>query len=449
MKHFRHYYKENNGLACLQAVFAHYHQAVSMGRLRAACSRQGNLTMLDLLRVSRSLGLSAKGFKAGLAFLKKQTEPTILHLVKAQRESCFVVCYGYDSSTNQFLIGDSFASKITHWSAAEVEEVWVSKFLIQFTLNTSEEGTLPPLNYRKPLSQWLIQHSRQGLTLLLVLAAVAGVLEIALGLSLGQTFGESLHFGYGLLFLMLIAGRAGMYYMTNYLLQHQGFHLTELLLQENGSHPWITQSLPTEAKEKTYEKTTLGNELSHQFGMLITHASTLLISTAGMFWFSPELGGIALLTILGGLAVFSYRLSFLQNNASLLNWQVRKATAPTDSNTEYSQILSLRKWFFRIKSNSAKYEILRGMSIVVLMLGFASTGYLLLQQGLVGNAYLIAAGFWYANICHALFRLSSPRLWPQIHARLEQLHLSLQLPPARLVAMPDRKLELHQKTGNA
>ena len=99
--------------------------------LRAASgtNAQGT-TMLGLLEAAQKYQLKAEGFKAELKHLQENPGLCILHVIKQERLQHYVVFYGYNAQSDQYLIGDPAALSPEWISAETLEKEWQSHTLL-------------------------------------------------------------------------------------------------------------------------------------------------------------------------------------------------------------------------------------------------------------------------------------------------------------------------------
>lgn len=87
-------------------------------------------TMLGLVQAARECGLVAEGYEADLESLRDCIDLTILHVVKEQKWSHFVVSYGYDSRKKLWNIGDPSMRHFTWITDEELSGIWKTKKLL-------------------------------------------------------------------------------------------------------------------------------------------------------------------------------------------------------------------------------------------------------------------------------------------------------------------------------
>lgn len=166
------------GVAALLSVIRYFGGAADLERLRelSGTTRQGT-TLLGLYQAARQCGLRAQALQAESAEnLITAPFPCILHIITAQQLQHYVVCYGY--TQGMFSIADP-AIGIRYISAAELEQVWVSKTLLTLC---PDEGFVTVAARNQEKRRWMWELIEQDLTVLFV-SFVLGIVLSVLSLS--------------------------------------------------------------------------------------------------------------------------------------------------------------------------------------------------------------------------------------------------------------------------
>ncbi|MBB2148325.1 peptidase domain-containing ABC transporter [Pedobacter gandavensis] len=124
------------GIACLISItkFHGGHQTVENLREISGTNTQGT-TLLGLYQCAEKIGFDANAFTADLTHLELETSPLILHVVMEKTIQHFVIYYGKNPATGQFIIGDP-AKGIYELDAQELTNIWKSKALLKLSPNS-------------------------------------------------------------------------------------------------------------------------------------------------------------------------------------------------------------------------------------------------------------------------------------------------------------------------
>lgn len=103
------------GVVCLQTILKQYNSYVSLEKLReySGTSKQGT-TMLGLMQCGNKIGLEIKGYESTIEALKENKTPAILHTVFEEKLQHYIVCFGYESKKEKFIISNPASSKIEY-----------------------------------------------------------------------------------------------------------------------------------------------------------------------------------------------------------------------------------------------------------------------------------------------------------------------------------------------
>jgi len=166
------------GVACLCSIINYHGGEANQEKIRIASgtSKQGT-TLLGLYQVANSMGLKAEGMQGDLAYLKKLSEPAILHVVIDERLQHYVVFYG--EKNNLYLIGDpGFGLK---WiNEEELNNIWKSYKLL--TLCPKENEFVKSKSLKKNKWIWFYNLVKEDFTLLTTILVIGTAVAI-LGLT--------------------------------------------------------------------------------------------------------------------------------------------------------------------------------------------------------------------------------------------------------------------------
>ncbi|WP_037326721.1 peptidase domain-containing ABC transporter, partial [Runella zeae] len=170
------------GAVCLLSVLRSFGGNATLTKIRnlSGTSSTGT-TLLGLFQASKKLGLEAQGFETDIAHLKQISSPAILHILKSGHLLHFVICYGYDTAQDAFIVSDPAESRISYIPAHDLDTLWQSKTLLLLSASESVLNEKTPNNYWTKL-RWLYGFAAQDLNPLLM-AFVLGVVISGLGLS--------------------------------------------------------------------------------------------------------------------------------------------------------------------------------------------------------------------------------------------------------------------------
>jgi ATP-binding cassette subfamily B protein len=166
------------GVVCLKSILNFYNSDAPLEKLRALSGTyKTGTTLLGLMQCANKIGFTAEGFEADIASLKECTDTCILHILKDKVLQHYVVYYGYDSTTQLFLICDPAKKKPQYLSENELVEIWQSKALLLL----KPTDNLPNKEKKNQL-KWLISSLKED-TNILSMALILGVIIAVLGLS--------------------------------------------------------------------------------------------------------------------------------------------------------------------------------------------------------------------------------------------------------------------------
>ncbi|WP_270415511.1 peptidase domain-containing ABC transporter [Bacteroides ovatus] len=168
------------GIACLISVCKYFNIEVTEGEiLENSGAVHTGTTLLGIKESAEKLNLIADGYTCNVDELKICDTISILHTVNKDGFTHFVICFGYNDITNQFLIGDP-AIGLLHCDEYYLESIWKSKLLL--LLNS--EKMKPQNNRRKKGNNYryifeIINRDTSLLLVTLILSIFASVLSLA------------------------------------------------------------------------------------------------------------------------------------------------------------------------------------------------------------------------------------------------------------------------------
>lgn len=167
------------GVACLLSIIKLYEANHSLEKLRelSGTTKQGT-TLLGLYQVATQLGFTTEGCEADIQGLIDHKQPVILHVVIENQLQHYVVCYHYNKAKG-FLIGDP-AKGIYYLSAAELDEIWVSKSCLTLEPNESFVKEIAVKNSQR---KWFLNLLKEDYKLLWI-SILLGVFVAGLGMAM-------------------------------------------------------------------------------------------------------------------------------------------------------------------------------------------------------------------------------------------------------------------------
>lgn len=314
--HVRQQNPADNGAACVKSVLKYYGADASLEKLRELSrGRQNSTTLLGLLQAAKTMGLEGKGYKAEPAFLQKLDAPCILHVSRGNIDSGFVVCYGYDARKDSYWIGDPEKKRIRSVPAAQVLEIWVSRFLLSLRGTAELKLVTEDRKAKRAWFQALLRPGRQ----LLVTVSVLGVLMVLLGLtavSLSQRLIDDwlptaelpgLMLGIGTLVLLWLL-RSSLGYMRNFFLLRHSRDLNARLHTQLQQHLLHQGGTPLPGAENTSFSARLSGleylqrRTASLLGNGLLNSLSTVLAVAALFFYNWGAGLIAL----AGLPVLAY-----------------------------------------------------------------------------------------------------------------------------------------------
>ncbi|WP_158838329.1 peptidase domain-containing ABC transporter [Polaribacter sp. L3A8] len=168
------------GIICLQTILKHHNSYISLQKLReySGTSKQGT-TMLGLMQCGNKIGFEIKGYESTITALKENKTPAILHTLFEEKLQHYIVCFGYDSKKEMFIISNPANSKIEYINEKELETIWQSKALL---LCKETEKLIKKKEEKKQKWQWVYKYIKEDVNLLsmsLFLGIILAILSLA------------------------------------------------------------------------------------------------------------------------------------------------------------------------------------------------------------------------------------------------------------------------------
>jgi len=300
------------GVACLASILAYHGGYAPLERLRelSGTTSQGT-TLLGLHQAACQLGFDPEGFQAdSVENLKTDTNgPVILHVLIDNRLQHYVVCYGWDSHLQQFVIGDP-ARGLVLYSAEALTTLWPSRVLLALQPNTTFQRRS---DERREKNRWLLNLIRADIPLLAI-ATGLGIITAGLGLStaifsqklideiLPQQDSQRLRLGLALLTLLLIA-RAMVGYLRGFLLNRQSRDFNNRLIHQfYSSLLYLPKSFFDSRKTgeliaRLNDAGRIQRSISYLTGTVVINTLVVLVCVGFLFTYSPWIGFLSLLSV--------------------------------------------------------------------------------------------------------------------------------------------------------
>lgn len=169
------------GAACLLMLVKFHGGNNSIDNMRSLSGTSlDGTTLLGLYQAANKLGFKAEGCEADLRSLKDHGQPLILHITTHNIEH-FVILFEYDSTSNQFIIGDPELG-MEVYSEKELLEKWKSRTCLIADKNADFHQINTLVNDNKRKLKWIFSFIKAD-TSLLILSACMGILIAVTGLS--------------------------------------------------------------------------------------------------------------------------------------------------------------------------------------------------------------------------------------------------------------------------
>jgi ABC-type bacteriocin/lantibiotic exporter with double-glycine peptidase domain len=124
----RQHDRSDCGVACLLSIIRYFGGEEKPERLRELSGTTKNGTRLSgLYQASGHIGLITEGMEADMEYLKRITNPVILHITTGNNLKHYVVCHGF--SNNKFIIVNPEAG-VEEYTCEKMEAIWRSKVLL-------------------------------------------------------------------------------------------------------------------------------------------------------------------------------------------------------------------------------------------------------------------------------------------------------------------------------
>lgn len=143
------------GLACIISIAKLCGKTVNEEQLKihSGTTTEGT-TLLGLREAARSINFMADGFEGDTKTLKELDCLAILHTVSENIFTHFVVYYGYDKKTCQYVIGDP-STGVSFYSEEELKTIWKSNILL--TISPNSDFSKDGITYRKEKKALLLK----------------------------------------------------------------------------------------------------------------------------------------------------------------------------------------------------------------------------------------------------------------------------------------------------
>lgn len=326
------------GVACLSSIIIYYNGFENLERLRelSGTTRQGT-TLLGLYQAARQCGLSARGMEATAEYLKTIEKPCILHVVINNLQH-YVVCYGFKKGV--FLIGDP-AIGMVQYAEEELESKWKSHTLLELEVDESFRTKEDIARKKKRWFKVLIQTDAPILMLIAVSALIFSLSGIAVSVFLQQLLDKiipeanvhRLMTGLVLVSLLLLV-KGGVNYLRGHLLNLQNRDFNSRLIDHFYSSLlflprfFFANRKTGELVARMEDTARIQTVLAFVFGDLIRDILLVIVSIGFIFYYSFQIGIIALLSI----PAFALIAFFYHKKIVLRNREVMTANAKKTSN---------------------------------------------------------------------------------------------------------------------
>ena len=300
------------GVACLASLLAFYGGHSRLERLRdlSGTDAQGT-TLLGLCQAARQVGFEADGMQAdAVENLKTDVAvPVVLHVLIDRVLQHYVVCYGWDTARQQFLIGDP-ARGLTYLTTNELAAIWPSLVLLH---PVPTDRLVKQTDETKQQRTWLLNLVRADVPLLAI-ATGLGIVTAGLGLStaifsqklvdeiLPKHDTKRLLLGVALLALLLVA-RAVVGFLRGLLLNRQSRDFNNRIVNQfYGSLLRLPKSFfdgrkTGELIARLNDTGRIQRTISHLTGAVVINALVVLISAGYIFTYAVPVGLLTLLSI--------------------------------------------------------------------------------------------------------------------------------------------------------
>ncbi len=459
------------GVACLLSVIRYFGGNQKLERLRelSGTSTQGT-TLLGLVQACPSLGLSGKGLKVNLDYLKKIQAPVILPVLIDNRLNHYVVCYPNQAQQqgvgSGFLIGDP-AKGLVHYTENELLNIWESGTVLQIR---PAEAFVFAKTERKEKRLWLLNLIQEDYALL-VIASMIGVIMALLGLStavfsqrliddiLPNHLDSKLYTGLILLLFILFA-KATLGYLRTWFLLRQSFLFNQRMIAKFYSSllhlpkSFFDTRKIGELIARMNDTKRIQNNISFVVGSIVIDILVVLISAGFVFQYHLGVGFLALSSIpLYFLLAYLFNQGIIQSQQKAMESYAYNESNYVDTIQGITTIKSLGKENFFAQITQKAYENyqkrlfdlgllsirfnfwaeLIGVVLSVSVFGFTST--LVLEQELqigemmalitISTSIIPAVGrLTIANLQIQEAKIAFERMYEFASIKAEALHLS-------------------------
>ncbi len=429
--HFRQQFREQNALVCLQMIFAYWCRHVPVGQLMANAPQHRSYTMLDMLNTGRALGLSGKGFKGNIGHLKKQEDPVILHLIKENEESCFVVCYGYDERKCSFYIADPSMRQSHYLDEKKLEEVWVSNFFLHFRPTSGLSAQTVALKASKKLLFSLCKSMRN-------FAVWAGLLSIFTTFFLAGSIFQLATFMFEptkvITLFVSLSGLVlyfGLLYALKYLCLHQSFYLSTIIQRKLNYDHFLDQGAGISYKFIC--------EYSQDFCLIMGRAIHTLALALGTSIFigclSPLMGCVSFVLKATVLLYGVAKAPALASVGSVAEWiepTLKMISNRDELGTGFdNQFLQFGRWCFRLNTFWLRHRTVFAGALSLLFLSFCALGQVAYLQGWIEQSALLPALALYLFSLLWWLPAMDPKRLGKFFAGIDRLALSAHIVACR------------------
>lgn len=137
------------GLACLVSASKLYGKEINEEQLKinTGTTNEGT-TFLGLRDAARELGFISNGYEGSIQSLKTINTLTILHIINVNKLPHFILYYGYDQTSNEFIIGDP-AIGIQYYTEEFLTSAWKTRTLLTLSPNSEFKKNNTDYSYHR------------------------------------------------------------------------------------------------------------------------------------------------------------------------------------------------------------------------------------------------------------------------------------------------------------
>lgn len=166
------------GVACLRSIINYFGGEEKEERLRELSGTTRNGTrLLGLYQASGQIGLITEGLEADIEYLKRITNPVILHITTENNLKHYVVCHGFRD--NRFIIVNP-AVGVEEYTREKLEAIWKSKALLTVIPGKNFNNKKQTRNKKIKWIKELIKDDIDILSVTLILGIAVSILGIAM-----------------------------------------------------------------------------------------------------------------------------------------------------------------------------------------------------------------------------------------------------------------------------